>query len=213
MTRSKARTLARSHELIIGVTGGTGAIYAQRLLQWLARREGLTLHVITSPMAVKIIELELGRGARGGRLRADQWVLPKSEWRARVLEWDDANFMAPIASGSHVVEGMVIVPCSMRALASVDIGLGDTLIHRAADCCLKEHRRLVLVPRESPLTAAHLEQMARLARQGVTILTPDPAWYTKPKTLDDFVDQIAMKICDHLGIAPEVERRWGNSAR
>ena len=72
-----------------------------------------------------------------------------------------------------------------------------------------EMRRLVLVPRESPLTAAHLEQMARLARQGVTILPPDPAWYTRPKSLDDFIDQVAMKICDHLGIPADVERRWG----
>lgn len=197
-------------EYIVGVTGATGAIYAQRLLQWLVRREGLVIHVVCSAMAFKIIEIELRRKPRRGRrLRVEDWVAPRSEWRAAVREWEDTNFMAPIASGSHRVEGMAVVPCSMRALASIDMGLGDNLIHRAADCCLKEHRRLVLVPRESPLTPAHLEQMARLAHQGVTILTPDPAWYTHPRTLDDFVDQIAMKVCDHLDLPPDVERRWG----
>lgn len=202
--------MTRPPEFVVGVTGASGVTYAQRLLAWLLRREGLVVHAVVSQMAVQIIQMELGaRAARGGRLRLEDWVLPRREWRAQVHRWEDTNFMAPIASGSHLVDGMAIVPCSMRALAAVDIGLGDTLIHRAADCCLKEHRRLVLVPRESPLTAAHLEQMARLARQGVTILTPDPAWYTRPNTLDDFVDQVAMKICDHLGLAPDVERRWG----
>lgn len=196
-------------EIIVGVTGATGAVYAHRLLTWLLQREGMTLHVVVSETAVKIIEMELGVKARGKRLRVQDWVMPRREWKARVREWDEDNFLAPIASGSHRVDGMVIVPCSMRTLAAVAIGLGDTLIHRAADCCLKEHRRLVLVPRESPLTTAHLEQMARLASQGVTIMPPDPAWYTRPKTLDDFVDQVAMKICDHLGIEPDVERRWG----
>jgi flavin prenyltransferase len=198
-----------SHEIIVGVTGATGAVYAHRLLTWLVRREGLTLHVICSQTATKIIEMELGKRASGDRLRVEDWVLPRDQWRAKVHDWAEDNFMAPIASGSHRVEGMVIVPCSMRSLASVAIGLGDSLIHRAADCCLKERRRLVIVPRESPLTATHLDQMASLAHQGVTILPPDPAWYTRPESLDDFLDQVAMKICDHLGLEPDVEHRWG----
>jgi 4-hydroxy-3-polyprenylbenzoate decarboxylase len=194
-------------EIIVSVTGATGAVYAHRLLTWLLRREEMVIHVIVSQTAVKIIELELG--AKAKRLGVEDWVMPRSDWRAKVREWDEDNFLAPVASGSHRVDGMVIVPCSMRTLASVAIGLGDNLIHRAADCCLKERRRLVIVPRESPLTAAHLRQMADLAAQGVTILPPDPAWYTKPKTFDDFIDQVAMKICDHLGLEPDVERRWG----
>jgi 4-hydroxy-3-polyprenylbenzoate decarboxylase len=201
--------VTRSHELIIGVTGASGAVYAQRLLRWLVAREGLTLHVVVSAPAAEIIALELGKKPRRGALKLTDWVSPRSQWRAEVHQWDNGDFRAPIASGSHMVDAMVIVPCSMRTLASVDIGLADTLIHRAADCCLKESRHLVLVPRETPLTAAHLEQMARLARQGVTILPPDPTWYTRPATLDDIVDQVAMKICDHLGLAPDVERRWG----
>ncbi len=207
--RAHEHTSARAHELIIGVTGATGAVCAQRLLQWLLRREGVTLHVVCSAPAAQVIGIELGVRPRGDRLRVEEWTLPRGEWRAEVHEWSDDDFTAPIASGSHRADGMVIVPCSMRTLASVDIGLGDTLIHRAADCCLKERRRLVLVPRETPLTPAHLEQMARLARQGVTILPPIPAWYTAPKTLDDIVDQVAMKICDHLGLASDVEQRWG----
>lgn len=198
-----------SREIIVGVTGATGAVYAKRLLEWLVRREGMTVHVITSPTASSIIEMETGARPTGGRLRVEDWVAPREEWKAKVHDWDDSNFTAPIASGSHRVDGMVIVPASMRALASVDIGLGDSLIHRAADCCLKEGRKLILVPRESPLTAAHLNQMARLATQGVTIMPPDPPWYIRPKSLDEFIDYVAMKICDHLGIAADVERRWG----
>jgi 4-hydroxy-3-polyprenylbenzoate decarboxylase len=202
-----------AREIIIGVTGATGAVYAQRLLQWLLRREEMTVHVVVSATAFKIIEMELGKRSRGKRISVQDWVLPKRQWKAKVCEWDESNFMAPIASGSHRVDGMAIVPCSMRALASVAIGLGDNLIHRAADCCLKEGRRLVIVPRESPLTAAHLRQMADLAAQGVTIMPPDPPWYIRPKSLDEFIDFVAMKICDQLGIEADVERRWGGTKK
>jgi len=211
--RTPAPSSSQNTEVIVGVTGATGAIYAQRLLQWLIRRENVTVHVVTSPTAKTIIEMELGKRAKGSRHRVEEWVLPRKQWKAKVHDWDCMNFKAPIASGSHPVTGMVVVPGSMRSLASLAIGLGDNLIHRAADCCLKEKRPLVFVPRESPLTVTHLEQMAHLAGQGVVVLPPDPAWYNRLESLDDHVDYVAMKICDHLGLPPDRELRWGKKGK
>jgi len=115
---------------------------------------------------------------------------------------------ATISSGSVPTDGMVVAPCSMRTLAAIAHGFGDNLIQRAADVTLKEGRRLVLVPREMPLSAVHLENMLKLARTGVCILPPVPAFYNHPESLDDMVDHVVGRILDQFGLPADFERRW-----
>jgi 4-hydroxy-3-polyprenylbenzoate decarboxylase len=115
---------------------------------------------------------------------------------------------AAISSGSFVTLGMVIAPCSMRTVAAIAHGLGDNLIHRAADVILKERRRLVLVVRESPFSEIHLENMLKLARMGVTILPPVPAFYNNPQNLDDMINHVAMRVIDQFDIHLDVMNRW-----
>jgi 4-hydroxy-3-polyprenylbenzoate decarboxylase len=115
---------------------------------------------------------------------------------------------AEISSGSFITEGMVVIPCSMRTLGSIAHGTGENLVHRAADVVLKERRKLVLVTRESPLSELHLENMLKLARMGAMIVPPMPAFYNKPKSIDDIVDHIVARVLDQLGIAAPFAKRW-----
>ena len=121
---------------------------------------------------------------------------------------NSANMAAEISSGSFLTEGMVVIPCSMRALGSIANGTGEHLVHRAADVVLKERRRLVLVARESPLSELHLENMLKLARMGVTIIPPMPAFYNHPKTINDIVDHIVARVLDQFGISAPFAKRW-----
>ena len=118
------------------------------------------------------------------------------------------NMAATISSGSFQTDGMVIAPCSMRTLAAIASGCSENLVHRAADVVLKERRRLVLVVRETPLSEIHLENMLKLARMGVTILPPMPAFYNKPQSIDDIVDHIVARVLDQFGIDAAFARRW-----
>jgi 4-hydroxy-3-polyprenylbenzoate decarboxylase len=122
--------------------------------------------------------------------------------------YSNSDLAAPPASGSHKFDALVIVPCSTTTLSKIAVGIGDNLVTRAAQVCLKEHRKLILVPRETPLSAIHLEQMAKLAALGVTILIAAPPWYIRPKSLDDFTNYITGKILDHLGIEHTLFPRW-----
>jgi 4-hydroxy-3-polyprenylbenzoate decarboxylase len=115
---------------------------------------------------------------------------------------------AEISSGSFITEGMVVIPCSMRTLGCIANGYGEHLVHRAADVVLKERRRLVLVARESPLSELHLENMLKLARMGVTIIPPMPAFYNHPKSINDIVDHIVARVLDQFGIAVPFAKRW-----
>ena len=119
-----------------------------------------------------------------------------------------ANMGATISSGSFITEGMVVIPCSMRTLGCIAHGYGEHLVHRAADVILKERRRLVLVTRESPLSEVHLENMLKLARMGVTILPPMPAFYNHPQSITDIIDHIVARVLDQLGIAAPFAKRW-----
>jgi 4-hydroxy-3-polyprenylbenzoate decarboxylase len=127
--------------------------------------------------------------------------------RASVLH-SGANMAATLSSGSFRTEGMVVAPCSMRTAAAIAHGLGETLVHRAADVVLKEGRRLVLVPRETPLSAVHLENLLKLARIGVTIIPPMPAFYNKPATVDDIVNHIVARVLDQFEIDAAFAKRW-----
>jgi 4-hydroxy-3-polyprenylbenzoate decarboxylase len=118
------------------------------------------------------------------------------------------NMAAEISSGSFITEGMVVIPCSMRTLGSIAHGYGENLVHRAADVILKERRRLVLVARESPLSELYLENMLKLARMGVTIIPPMPAFYNHPKSINDIVDHIVARVLDQFGISAPFAKRW-----
>lgn len=185
--------------LIVGMTGATGAIYGIRLLQVL-RERSIDAHLVLSPWAEKTIALE-----------TDFTVQDVKGLAARCYAADD--LAAPISSGSFPAQGMVIVPCSMKTLGAIAHGLTDNLIARAADVALKEKRRLILVPRESPLNLIHLRNLTAAAEAGAVILPPMAAFYFKPRSLADLVDHLVGKILDLLGVEHDLFPRWEGEVR
>jgi len=181
--------------LIVGISGASGCVYGLRLLEVL-RNLNVETHRVVTRAAAKILESEVGLEIWEVRKLASQWY-----------EVDDLS--APIASGSFSTMGMVVAPCSMKTLAGIAYGYSENLLLRAADVALKEGRRLILVPRETPLSSIHLENMLKLARMGVVILPASPAYYHKPKTIEDLVDYVVGKILDCLGLEHKLYRRWG----
>lgn len=180
--------------IVVGVTGASGAIYAYKLLAELKRR-GDEVFLVVSEAAKKVIRFELG-------FNEEKFC----ELATRVFE--NSDLAAPIASGSYQVDAMVIVPCSMATLAAIATGQADTLIRRAADCALAEGRPLILVPRETPLSLVHIENMLRAKMAGAVILPAMPAFYHEPKTIDDLANFIVGKILDALKIPHNLYRRW-----
>ncbi len=180
--------------LIVGITGATGSVYGIRLLQAL-READVESHVIVSKWGLQTLLHETGYSIEQVRDLADVWHQPGDQGAA-------------VSSGSFVTEGMVVAPCSMRTLAAIAHGTGDHLVHRAADVILKERRKLALVVRESPFSEVHLENMLKLARMGVTILPPVPAFYNHPQTIEELVDHTVMRILDQFGIHVDLMPRW-----
>ncbi|MFT8310177.1 MAG: UbiX family flavin prenyltransferase [Sporolactobacillus sp.] len=181
--------------IIVGVTGASGTIFAVKLLEALHQAEDVTTHLIMSDWAKNNLEIETDYAFNEVKKLADEL-------------YDNRNLGARTSSGSFLTDGMVIVPCSMKTLSAVANGYEDSLITRTAEVMLKENRRLILCPRESPLSAIHLENMLKLARLGVRIVPPMPAFYNHPKTLDDMVNHHVMKILDQLGIPNARSQRW-----
>ena len=182
-------------KLVIGMTGATGAAIGVRVLTAL-KDLGVETHLVISKWARATIQLETPYSVQ------DVIALASKTYS----EHDQA---AAISSGSFRVDGMVIVPCSMKTLAAIRCGYGDGLIARAADVTLKEQRKLVLVPRESPLNAIHLENMLALTRAGAMMLPPMPAFYNKPATTDDIINHCVSRILDQFGLDNELTQRWG----
>lgn len=180
--------------LIIGMTGASGSIYGLRLLEVLADSEVET-HLVVSKWAQQTIEHETGHGLDHLRSLAD-------------VTYGSNDMGAAVSSGSVHSDGMVVAPCSMRSVAAIASGVGDHLVHRAADVILKERRKLVLVAREAPLNEIHLENLLKLARMGVVVLPPMPAFYNHPETIDDIVDHTVMRILDQFEIASDLVERW-----
>jgi 4-hydroxy-3-polyprenylbenzoate decarboxylase len=180
--------------LIVGITGATGTIFGVRLLQML-HGSGVETHLVMSKWGMRTLVHETPHTIK------DVEALATNSYGV-------TDQSAAISSGSFVTLGMVIAPCSMRTVAAIAHGLGDNLIHRAADVILKERRRLVLVVRESPFNEIHLENMLKLARMGVTILPPVPAFYNNPQNLDDMINHVTMRVIDQFDIHLEVMNRW-----
>jgi flavin prenyltransferase len=197
-------------DLVLAMTGASGAPYGVRLLEVLLRA-GRTVHLVLSPAAVQVIlqEMELRIDLEHFRL-ADllgRAVLPSET--GTVLYHDYRNFMAGIASGSFLTAGMVICPCSSGTAAAIAHGHSQNLIHRAADVHLKEKRKLVLVPRETPLSVVQLRNLTICAEVGAVVLPAAPGFYTKPQNLDDAIDFIVGRICDQIGVEHQLFPRWG----
>ena len=199
-----------ANDLVLAFTGASGAPYGVRLLEVLLRA-GRTVHLVFSPSAAEVFERELDC-----RLRLDRFVLADvlGERAAgidagQVHHHHFMNFQAGIASGSFLTGGMVVCPCSMGTVAAVAHGLSQNLIHRAADVHLKERRRLILVPRETPLHLIQLRNLVACSESGAVVLPAMPAFYTRPSTLQDAVDFIVGRICDQVGIEHQLAPRWG----
>jgi 4-hydroxy-3-polyprenylbenzoate decarboxylase len=174
---------------VVGVTGASGIIYAHRLLEVLCN--DAEVHVIVTEMGERIARYE-GVDLRGFDA---QYV-------------NNSNMFADIASGSFQYDGMVIVPCSMKTLAAISSGLAQNLLTRAADVCLKERRRCILMLREMPLSRIHLKNMLAADEAGATVMVTSPAFYTQPATIDDLVDMVVARALDHLGVAHTLSHRW-----
>jgi 4-hydroxy-3-polyprenylbenzoate decarboxylase len=197
-------------DLVLAMTGASGAAYGVRLLEVLLRA-GRTVHLTVSPAAVEVIEQEMGRQVRLERFEPAD-LLGDGAARAgpgQVRYHHYRDFRAGIASGSFLTGGMAVCPCSMGTAAAVAHGLSQNLIHRAADVHLKERRKLVLVPRETPLHLVQLRNLAACAEAGAVVLPAMPAFYTRPRSLDDVLDFIAGRVCDQLGVEHRLFPRWG----
>jgi flavin prenyltransferase len=183
--------------LVVALTGASGVIYGVRLLEELKKLE-IESHLILSDWAQKNIRIETDK--------TPEYVISLA-----TKTYDDANLAASLSSGSFKTAGMAIVPCSMKTLASIANGFDDTLISRAAAVCIKESRRLVVVPRETPLSSIHIANMLKLSESGAIVLPAMPGFYHRPKSLEDILNHLVGKILDQFNIEHHLFKRWGES--
>jgi 4-hydroxy-3-polyprenylbenzoate decarboxylase len=192
---------------VVGITGASGAIYGVRLCEALLMRD-IPVHLVVTDSGWRVLSEELGwDAAHRQRTIADKL----GRFAVKPSYYPIADIGAPIASGSFRTAGMAIVPCSMGTLSGIAQGASGNLLERAADVMLKEGRRLIVVPRETPLNAIHLENMLKLARLGVGVVPAMPAYYHKPRSIDELVDFLVGKVMDLMGIDNDLFRRWGES--
>ena len=193
----------------VGITGASGHPYAAAVIRGLARA-GHSVDISVTGAGIKVLRHELGvRAQPDGRLDREtlaQWLGEEEASRVRSFASDAVE--APPSSGTHLSGGVILCPCSMGTLARVAAGFSSNLVERAADVAIKEGRRLVLVPRESPFSEIHLENLLRLARLGAAILPAAPGFYHKPKSIDDLVEHVASKVLDRLGVERQDAVRW-----
>ncbi|HIE08067.1 MAG TPA: UbiX family flavin prenyltransferase [Desulfarculaceae bacterium] len=185
----------KKRKIIIGISGASGTIYGVRLLETLRNYSEIETHLVISDIAKEIIKHEDGCDPE------------------KVLELADIvhpikNLGAAISSGSFLTEGMIIAPCSIKSLSGIANSYNDNLLVRAADVCLKERRKLIIVLRETPLHLGHLELMTRVTQYGATLLPPMPSFYHNPKTIDDIINQTVGKVLDNFGIEHNLFTRW-----
>ncbi|OBZ17791.1 UbiX family flavin prenyltransferase [Bacillus sp. FJAT-26390] len=193
---------------VVGITGASGSIYGIRLIEVLLEIN-YEVHLVVTEAGWRVLKEELGwettRRSAALEARFGEAIATK-----RLVFHPNADIGASIASGSYRVQGMVIVPCSMGTLASISHGISDDLMTRAADVMLKENRKLLIVPRETPLHAIHLENMLTLARLGVRMIPAMPAFYYKPQSMDEMIDFLVGKVLDNMAIDHDLYRRWGD---
>ncbi len=181
--------------IVVGISGASGSVYGRATLQALRAAGDIETHVVITSAARRTIEIETGSTAADFEALAD-------------VVYRNDDIAAAIASGSFLTDGMMVVPCSMKSAAAIALSLDENLLVRAADVCLKEKRRLVLVVRETPLHLGHLRTLVQLAEIGAVILPPIPAMYAAPKSVDDVVAHTVGKALDQFGIANDLFKRW-----
>jgi len=183
-------------KVVVCITGASGVCYAKRLLEVL-REKGIKTSLIVSESGKKIIEHELD-------VDINYLIDLSHEY------YENNDFFSPLASGSHIFHSVVVVPCSMKTLSAVANGYSNNLICRVCDVAIKEGRKLILMPREMPLSSIHLENMLKLSKLGVVIMPPIPAFYGRPKSVEDIVDFVVGRVLDNLGISNNLFKRWGD---
>jgi 4-hydroxy-3-polyprenylbenzoate decarboxylase len=197
---------AEPQRVVVGITGASGAVYALRLVEVLLAR-GLEVHLVASAAGRQVIQAELPE--RAGSAEQIFTDLP----RQRLRTYHEKDFFAPFCSGSFRFDAMVVIPASMGTVGAIASGYVANALHRGADVALKERRRLIVVPRETPLSPIHLRNLLALAEAGALILPPMPAFYNHPRGLADHVDFVVCRILDHLDIDNELSPRWGEERR
>jgi 4-hydroxy-3-polyprenylbenzoate decarboxylase len=196
---------AAERPIVMAVTGASGAPYAVRLLKALVERKQ-RVSLIVSDHGLRLLDTEMGISSVS-QLREH---IGAPGWDALVDVYDDRDRGAAPASGSALSAGMVICPCSMGTMSAIAVGASRSLVERAADVALKERRRLILVPRETPYSAIHLENMLTLTRAGAVVLPASPGFYHRPRGIDDLVNFVVARVLDHLGVEHSLVPRWGS---
>ncbi len=196
-------------ELTVGITGASGTIYAHKTLQLLAASGVVEkINLIMSGTAATVAQVEMGINLKDPTVpKINEWLGLAAESRL-IRFWRLDNLAAKPSSGSHKQGGMIIVPCSMGTLGAIASGAGANLIHRAADVCLKEGRKLVIVPRETPFNAIHLENMLRLSHAGARIMPASPGFYHRPKSINELVEHLCFRILDQFDIPHSKKSVW-----
>jgi len=196
-------------QIALAITGASGAPYSKRLLEVLLK-QGVTVHLMVSAAGRIVLadELDWKLPARASDIH--KMLIAEFDCEPELLKvYGEQQWSSPLASGSHKVAAMIVCPCTMGTLSSIAVGSSDNLINRAADVMMKESRKLILVPREAPFSAIHLENMLKLARLGVCILPPNPGFYFRPTQLSDIIDFVVARILDQAGIEHQLQPRWG----
>ncbi len=203
-------SLSKTGKWVVGITGASGAKYAISLLKFLASHNDINeIHVIVSEAAHRVFQEEENIKLSYSSLSAITLLGIDSKTEAeKIIFYNPKDIAAPAASGSFRTDGMVIVPCSMSTLASIAHGIQQNLIHRAADVVIKERRKLILVPRETPLSEIHLENMLKLSRVGAIIAAAMPGFYHQPETITELIDMQCMKIMDCMQLDNSLVKRW-----
>ena len=192
---------------IVAITGASGSIYGIRLIEGLLKSKH-KVYLVISKQAFSIIKIETGINWTGNTASEIEKKIQKYFSSKNIKYYSENNLSAPFSSGSFITGGMFVVPCSMKTLSGIANGYANNLIERAADVMLKESRRLILSPREMPFSAVHLENMLKLARLGVKIIPPIPAFYHKPKNIKDIIDFVVGKILDSAEVRHNIFKRW-----
>jgi flavin prenyltransferase len=195
--------MSEAPPIVVGITGASGAPYAVRLLQQLAKAHR-PISLIVSKFGMRLLETEVGIGS----MDALRTAVGKDAWDSCIETYSNDDRGAPPASGSALTSGMIVCPCSMGTLSAISVGASRSLIERAADVTLKERRKLILVPRETPLSAIHLSNMLRLTRAGAVIMPAAPGFYHRPQQVSDLVDFVVARILDQFGVEQNLIKRW-----
>ena len=198
-----------NQKITLAITGASGSAYALRLLECLVAAN-YQVYLLCSSAARVVFDTEVGLKIPGSPDAARQFFIDRFNAKPeQIIVFGKEQWFSPVASGSAAPKAMVVCPCSTGTLAAISQGMSDNLIERAADVAIKEGRKLILVPRESPFSAIHLENMLKLSRLGVTIMPAAPGFYHQPQSVDDLVDFMVARLLDHLGLEQTLMKRWG----